>query len=151
MNTACELIFDIERMGNSGKRGLGAFPQNLLEFANLCNMVDSGGCCWGKFSALCSKGWGGGGGRATLSIAPPPPNHHNDTIVSMEKGEVIALTLLDLPAAFDPIAIQGLCGTFYQLLLPITASAATFIISSSPFTAFSSLFNTSPSPFSTHA
>ena len=33
----------------------------------------------------------------------PPPNHLNDTIVSMNKGEVTALTLIDLPAAFDTI------------------------------------------------
>ena len=28
---------------------------------------------------------------------------HNDILISMEKGEVTALTLLDLSAAFDPI------------------------------------------------
>ena len=72
MNTVCELIFDIERMGNSGYGGLGAFRQNLLEFANWCNMVDSEGCCWGKFSALCSKGEGGGI-FVRPSKAPHPP------------------------------------------------------------------------------
>ena len=72
----------------------------LPEFVGICKLVQYGGF-WGKFSALYSKG---GGGRATLSSAPPPPpNHHNDTIVSMDKGKVTALTLLDLPAAFDTI------------------------------------------------
>ena len=28
---------------------------------------------------------------------------HNDIIISMDQGEVTALTLLDLPAAFDTI------------------------------------------------
>ena len=36
-------------------------------------LVQFGGCRWGKFSALWSRG-GGGGGRATLSNPPPPPN-----------------------------------------------------------------------------
>ena len=33
---------------------------------NWCSLVDSGGCRWGKFSALWSRR-GGGGGRAILS------------------------------------------------------------------------------------
>ena len=37
---------------------------------NWCSLVDSGGCRWGKFSALWSRG---GGGRATLPNPPPPP------------------------------------------------------------------------------
>ena len=45
----------------------------------------------------------GGGGSCDPLERPPPLNHHNDTIVSMDKGEVTALTLLDLPAAFDTI------------------------------------------------
>ena len=63
-------------------------------------MVDSGGCCWGKFQLSVQRG--GGAGRATLLSAPTPPNLHN-VIVSMNKAEVTALTLLDLPAAFDTI------------------------------------------------
>ena len=59
----------------------------MLEFANWRNMMDSGV----NFSALYSL------------ERPPPPNHHTDTIVSMDKGEVTALTLLDLLAAFDTI------------------------------------------------
>ena len=35
-------------------------------------MVDSGGCCWGKFLAFWSQWGGGGGGRATPLNHPHP-------------------------------------------------------------------------------
>ena len=36
---------------------------------NWCSLVDSGGCRWGKFSALWSRG--GGGGRGSFRAFPP--------------------------------------------------------------------------------
>ena len=41
-----------------------------------------------------------------FNLCDPPPlkkNHHNDIIVSIDKGEVSALTQLDLSATFDTI------------------------------------------------
>ena len=47
-------------------------PSEIFLFlaANWCDMVDSGGCCWGKFSALWSQR---GGGGVRPSRPPPPP------------------------------------------------------------------------------
>ena len=54
-------------------------PPRFFSFlaVNWCNMVDSGRCCWGKFSDLRSQGGGGRGGRATL-MNPPPLNDKTD-------------------------------------------------------------------------
>ena len=57
-------------------RGSGGMPPGIfVRFltTNWCSLVDSGGCRWGKFSALWSRG-GGGRGRATLSNPLSPPN-----------------------------------------------------------------------------
>ena len=48
-------------------------------------------------------GEGGGVGSCDPLEPPPPPYHHNDIIVSMDKGQVKAVTLLDWSAAFDTI------------------------------------------------
>ena len=40
---------------------------------NWCSLVDSGGCRWGKFSALWSREGGGGGGVVRPSRTLPPP------------------------------------------------------------------------------
>ena len=45
----------------------------LFLAANWCNMADSGGCCWGKFSALWSQGGGGEGWGSCDPLEPPPP------------------------------------------------------------------------------
>ena len=61
-----ELILGVERSKTCVR---GMLPREFLA-ANWCNMVASG-CCWGKFSALGSKG-GGVVSCATL-LDPPPP------------------------------------------------------------------------------
>ena len=45
----------------------GIFAQFLT--TNWCSLVDSGGCRWGKFSALWSRG---GGGYSCDRLEPPP-------------------------------------------------------------------------------
>ena len=48
----------------------GIFARFLA--TNWCSLVDFGGCRWGKFSALWSRGGRGGGSCDPLEPPPPP-------------------------------------------------------------------------------